>query len=451
MSRPLKRRQYVKLMGASVASVSIAGCGGGGGDDGSGDDGSGGDGSGGDGGGDGSGGDGSGDDGSGGGDRQSVDLPSITNRSGPGSENGVPIAEAESDLIQYINDEELLDVDFEYHDQDAAYDPSEILNVYQSFVDEYDPGLILGDGSPSGHTLAERIAADEILQVIPFGTLSPSVGIENSYHVTASNDYITQNRVALELIAQEDPGARVNLIVPPENPAGVESRPALEYADDLDLEKGEVMEHPLGAASADSIIQRAREDEVDWVVHTTGAPAHTVVLSSIDEVYPELNAVGVGPACTERRAMQSPDLYEGTFWVSSFKTFDEVASGDTGGADVLETVFENYRDTSLEDADPEVAVVDYIRGMAAVDLVKRIFELTIENGGDLTSGPDLRESLHSIEDYEGWGTMAPRTYTEDDPRGNMVARAYQAQEGEWDFMNEFELERTDEWLPSEVL
>jgi branched-chain amino acid transport system substrate-binding protein len=418
MREGIKRREYVKLTAASVAGVALAGCSGGG-----------------------DGGDGP----------ESVDLPSITNRSGPGSENGVPIADAEEDLIEYINQEDVISTDLEYHSRDAAYDPTEILNVYQSFKDEYEPGLIMGDGSPSGHTLAERIATDEILQVIPFGTLSPSVGIENSYHVTASTGYITQNRVALEMIAEEDPGARVNLIVPPGNPAGVESAPALEYADDIDLEKGEVMDHPLSAASADSIIQRCRQDEVDWVVHTTGAPAHTVVLSSIDEIYPELNAVGVGPACTERRIAQSQDLYEGTFWVSSFKTFSEVANGDTAGADVLRTVFEDYQDTSLEEVPVETGVVDYVRGMAVVDLVRRIFEITIERGADPTSGPELRESLFQVEDFEGWGTMAPRTYTEEDPRGTMTCRGYRGEGGEWSLMDTYTLERTDEWLPSEVL
>lgn len=390
-------------------------------------------------------------DGGGGGGPQSVALPSITNRSGPGSENGVPIANAEKDLVKYVNEEDVISTDFSYHSRDAAYDPTEILNVYQSFKKKYNSGLIMGDGSPSGHTLAERIAADKILQVIPYGTLSPSVGIENSYHVTASTGYITQNRVALEMIAQEDPGAKVNFIVPPENPAGVESAPALEYATDIGLEKGEVMDHPLDAASADSIIQRAKEDNVDWVVHTTGAPAHTVVLSSIEKVYPELNAVGVGPACTERRIAQSPDLYQDTFWVSSFKTFSEVANGDTKGAKVLQTVFEDYHDKSLDEVSIETAVVDYIRGMATVDLVRRIFEITLSRGADPKSGPELRKSLFQIEDFKGWGTMAPRTYTEKDPRGTMKCRGYRGENGKWSQVDTYTLERTDKWLPSEIL
>lgn len=418
----IKRRQYIQLTLGSAGVLGLAGCSGNGGDDGT--------------------------DGE---TPNAVALPSITNRSGPGSENGVPIADAEADLTRYVNEEDLLDVDWEYHSQDAAYDPTQILNTYQGYKEDYEFGLFLGDGSPSGHTLAERIAQDENLQIIPFGTLSPSVGIENSYHVTASNDYITQNRVALEMIEDEDPGAKVNLIVPPGNPAGEESAPALEYADDLDLVKGEVMDHPLGAASADSIIQRAKEDEVDWVVHTTGAPAHTVVLSSIAEIYPELNAVGVGPANTERRIAESPDLYEDTFWVVSFKTFNEVAFGNTKGANVLKTVFEDYHDTSLSDVPRETAVVDYIRGMAVVDLARRVFELTLDRGADPTSGPELRQSLFEVEDFNGWGTMAPRTYTEADPRGNMVSRGYRGVDGEWEFIDNFELERTDEWLPSEVL
>lgn len=423
MRDSIQRRRYIQLAAAATGGIALGGCTG---DDGDGDD-------------DGDGGD-------------AVPLPSITNRSGPGSENGIPIAEAEADLMQYINDEDLLDVDFEYDGRDAAYDPTEILNVYEAFKDEYEPlGLILGDGSPSGHTLAEATAADEILHVIPFGTLSPAVGVENSYHATISNDYITQNRAALELIAQEDPGAKVNFIIPPGNPAGVESRPALEYADELDLEKGEVLDHPLEAASADSIMERMQEDEVDWAVHTTGAPAHTVVLSSRAEVYPELNLVGVGPACTERRARESPDLYEGTFWVSSMKKFDEVAFGDGPGAEVLQTVWDRYRDEDIENADPEVAVVDYIRGMAAVDLARRIFEITLERGADPRNGSDVRESLYMIEDYAGWETMAPRTYTEEDPRGNMAARAYEAKDGEWEFEDEIVLERGEKWLPREML
>lgn len=417
----ISRRKYMHLTAASMAGVALAGC------------------------------SGSSNGGDGGGGPQSVALPSITNRSGPGSENGVPIADAEEDLVKYVNKEDVISTDFSYHSRDAAYDPTEILNVYQSFKEEFSPGLIMGDGSPSGHTLAERIAADKIMQVIPFGTLSPSVGIENSYHVTASTGYITQNRVALEMIAEEDPGAKVNLIVPPGNPAGVESAPALDYATDLDLEKGEVMDHPLGAASADSIIQRAKQDNVDWVVHTTGAPAHTVVLSSIDEIYPELNAVGVGPACTERRIAQSPNLYQDTFWVSSFKTFPEVANGDTKGAKVLQTVFEDYHDMSLDEVPIETGVVDYIRGMAMVDLVRRIFEITFNRGADHKSGSELRKSLFQIEDFEGWGTMAPRTYTEEDPRGTMTCRGYRGENGKWSLMDTYSLERTDKWLPSEVL
>lgn len=419
MRKHINRRRYIKLATAVSGSIALSGCIGGNGDGNGGD--------------------------------QGVPIPSITNRSGPGSENGIPIAEAESDLIQYINDEELLDEDLHYDGRDAAYDPTEILNVYEEFKKEYDPGVILGDGSPSGHTLAESTAADQILHIIPFGTLSPAVGVENSYHATISNDYITQNRAALELIEEEEPGAKVNLIVPPGNPAGVESAPALEYADELDLEKGEVMDHPLGAASADSIMERMAEDDVDWAVHTTGAPAHTVVLSSRAEVYPELNLVAVGPAGSERRARESPDLYEGTFWVASMKKFDEVAFGDGPGADVLEAVWDRYRDNDLEDADPQIATLDYIRGMAAIDLARRVFEITMERGADPRSGQDLRESFYMIEDYAGWETMAPRTYTEEDPRGNMAARAYEARDGEWEFRNEIKLDRDERWLPREML
>jgi len=429
----LNRREYLQLTTGATGAFALSGCTGNGNGNGNGDGSGNGNGN----------GDGSG--------QAAVPLPSITNRSGPGSENGIPIAEAEGDLIQYMNDENLLEIDLEYHDRDAAYDPTQILEVYESFKNEYEPGLILGDGSPSGHTLAEQTAADEILHIIPFGTLSPAVGVENSYHATISNDYITQNRAALKLIEQEDPGAKVNLIVPPGNPAGVESAPALEYADELDLEKGEVVDHELGAASADSLMEQMASNDVNWAVHTTGAPAHTVVLSSRAEVYPELNLVGVGPACTERRAAQSPDLYEGTYWVSSMKTFDEVAFGDGPGADVLQTVWDRYRDNDIENADPEVAVVDYIRGMAAIDLAKRVFEITLERGADPTSGPDLRESFYMIEGHAGWETMAPRTYAEEDPRGNMAARAYVAADGEWDFLNEIVLDRDERWLPSEML
>jgi hypothetical protein len=376
---------------------------------------------------------------------ETVPFLSLVETSGPLSEMGTVYATAEEALVQYLNEEDVFDFDFEYVSRDFGWKADEAVRIYDEYTQEYDPGFLFGVGASDGLSLSSRVAEDEVTHINPQETPEvASPGLPWSF--VSHSIYHDQVRVFLEVVEEDDPGSRVGIIFP-DVPGGRGIVKAMSYAEELDIEAGIEIAQPIDASSADSQMERAREDELDYLISHNTTALHVITTQSANKVYPEVTVVGTAGAASEFRVQEAPDIFEDHGFVSSTKTFNEVVEEDTTGSEVLNTTFERYHDSSAADADPELGNINYIQAMNGVDLVKRTLENTIEMDGDPQNGSDVREGVLAIEDYEGWELSPPRTITDDDPRPSTAARVYDVTDGQFEFVSERSVPRREEWIP----
>jgi len=385
----------------------------------------------------------------GGSDEGTVRLPGIHDTSGATSDVGAPAAEGTIDTIEYINDNDPLDVELDHPWVDYAYDVQEASQAYDDYTSDSFPPGIIGWGTADTEALSETVAADEVVYVS--ASYSETLMTPNSpYNFFGNLDYTSQGRVHLEWIAENDPDATVGYITN-DTPFGLtaveganEGGPA--YAEELGLDLADRLSLALDAASAESQLRRARENGIDYLIHQNTSAPMEVLVSDREEVYPEVELMGLTYTLDELRVEESPDSYEGVRYASAFKTFDEALETDRAG-DAIEAMFED-RDESLDDR--EVANLNYVRGMIhALVMFKGVENAAADDDLDPNEGADLRQGLFQIDGWDAWGLIEPITYAEDDRRPTMTGRIYQVQDGEMALDDTFELPRRDEWIAGE--
>lgn len=377
-----------------------------------------------------------------GGGTEGVRVPGLYDTSGATSDVGLPSALGGRDGINYINDNDLLDLDIDHEWVDYAYDVEEAVRAYDDFVSESFPPAIIGWGTADTEALAPQVAEDEVVYI----SASYSENLmapENDYNFFGNLDYSSQGRIHLEWINSNDPGSKVSFIHH-NSPFGLSPvEPGEAYAEELGLEVGPRFELPSGASSAESQLRRAREEDVEYLIHQNVAAPMQVLVADRQEVYPEVEIMGLTYTTDELRVEQSPEAFEGVRYVSAFKTFDEALESGRGG-DAIQEMFDEYRDESLDDR--EVANLNYVRGFIHSLLVFRALSNVQEMDLDPTVGADFREGMFAIEEWDGWGLIEPLTYSQGDRRPTMTGRVYEVRDGEMQFDEKFELERRTEWI-----
>jgi len=408
-----RRRQFIKTTLGGTAVVTLAGCT-----------------------------DSGGGDGDGGGNNNTpsgVFLPGVYDLSGGSSENGIPYQKGATDAIKYINGEDVLPFDFDHEWVDASYEVPNVKQAYDDFSQNNPPGMI-GWGTPSTEALGPRYARDKtvvITAAYPAGILQP----ETNYNFFANLSYSDMVRAIMKFISEEDPGAKVALVRNTIPFGKSPSAAAQQYAEKVGLEIREddiVLE--LSASSAESQLRRAKQENIDWLIHQNVAGPHQVLLKDRQSVYPEVKVTATTWGGTEARVSQSAEIYEGTWVVNGFKTFQDIINSDVEAADILETVFENYRDAEFDDL--EVANADYIRGFINPLTIAQGFQNAVDNGLDPTKGENVREGMFEINDWNAYGMASPITFTEDDRRAMMTGNMYQAVDGELKVQTTVELDRS---------
>ena len=375
-------------------------------------------------------------------DDDRVLIPGIHDTSGATSDVGAPAAEGTIDTWEYINDNDLLDAEVNHDWVDYAYEVEEATRAYDDYLDDGPPPAIIGWGTADTEALAPRVADDEIVYI----SASYSEALmqpETDYNFFIKLDYSSQARVLLEWIADNDPGSMISFFHHNspfgESPVG----PGEEYAQELGLEVGSRQELPGGAASAESQLISAREEDVDYILHQSTAAPMEVLVSDAQDVYPEVEIMGLTYTTDELRTQESPEAFEGVRYASAFDTFEEALDSDPGG-DLIRELWEDYRDESMDNI--EIANLNYVRGVLHALVAFRALEHVEEMGLDPHDGSDFREAMFEIEDWDGWGMVEPLTYTEDDRRPTMTGRVYEVQDGEMVRDEIYELERRAEWI-----
>jgi len=436
-----RRRTFLKHVGGAAGVVALAGCLGGDGNDsdggGDGNDSDGG----GDGGGDG-GSDGGGDGGSDGGGGGPVTVAGIYDLSGATSDVGRPTALGSQDAIAYFNENDTLGREINHPNNDYAYEVPQAQQYYQEYTSGGEPPIITGWGTADTEALAPKVAEDEIVYIS--AAYSAKLMEEATpYNFFGNLDYTSQGRAHLKWISENDPDSTVGFIF--SNTAFGKSpvEGGKQYAEELGLDLAPDINLPLTANSAETQVQKAKDAEIDYLIHQNTAAPMQVLLQAKQDIYPEMTVCGLTWTVDELRVQQNPELWEGTRAVNAFKIFDEVMDEDTRGSEMIRANI-NREGRSMDD--PKVANLNYVRGGIHAILALKALQNAIEMGRDPTEGANVREGMLAIEDDDMWGLAEPFTFQEGDRRPTMTGRLYEVADGEMQFDTRTELPRREDWI-----
>ena len=405
----LGRRRLLKGAAASGAILGVAGCLGGG-----------------DGGGEGSG---------------PITVPGIYDESGGTSDVGRPAAIGSKDTMKYINDNDLLSREVEHPNDDYAYEVPQAQQLYQEYTSDGEPPMIIGWGTADTEALSGTVAEDEIVY-ISASYSDKLLTSESPYNFFGNLDYTSQARAHLKWIADNDSGAKIAFIFS-NNPFGkspVEGGKA--YAEELGLEVGSDINLPLTANSATTQLRQAKDDDIDYLIHQNTSAPMRVLLQDKDEVYPDVTICGLTYTVDERVVSESPDLFEGVRYVNAFKTFQGALDSGGMGADIIK---ENFEREGRDMDNPEVAQLNYVRGVIHALLALKGLQNTIDAGNEVT-GANARQGMFDIQDDNMEGLAQPYTFKEDDRRPTMTGRLFEVTDGSLSFDTTVELPRRDDWI-----
>ncbi|TKR26009.1 ABC transporter substrate-binding protein [Natronomonas salsuginis] len=429
------RRGFLGKAGGAAAAataVGLAGCSGNGnGSNGNGGNGNGGNGNGGNG-------------GNGNGGIGEVDIPALYDLSGATSDVGRPTGIGSRDAIAWLNESDEIDFQIAHDWVDYAYEVPQAQQNYSSYTSGDEPPIIIGWGTADTEALASDVAADEIVY-ISASYSDDLLGEETPYNFFANLDYTSQGRAHVKWIADNDPDATVAYIhnTTPFGEAPVEGGEA--YAEELGLDVVDSIALELSANSADTQVQRAENNGVDYLIHQNTAAPMQVLLSSIEERGADIEVMGLTWTVDEFRAQEAPDLFEGVRYVNSNISFAQAMNSDADGWQIIEESFER-EGHSMDN--PEIANINYVRGVVHALLAVEGVRHAQEMGLDPSSGADIREALIDIDDFDAWGLL-PETYDyqDGDRRPTMNGQTYVVEDGEMVPDEMVELERREDWLP----
>jgi branched-chain amino acid transport system substrate-binding protein len=210
----------------------------------------------------------------------------------------------------------------------------------------------------------------------------------------------------------------------------------LDVADSITLE--------LAANTADTQVERAMNNDIDYLIHQNTAAPMQVLMSSVDDLGADITVMGLTWTVDEFRA-QETDVFEGVRYVNANMSWDQTNDSEPDGWEIIQDSFERE---GHEMSNPEVANINYVRGVAHALLAVEALQSVNDDGGDINSGAAVREAIFELDDFDARG-LIPETlnYMEGDRRATMWGQTYQVSDGDILPEEEIELERREEWLP----
>ena len=403
------RRRFLQGVAGVAGTAAIAGCSGGeGGDEGSG----------------------------------SVRVPGLYDISGATSDVGRPTALGSRDAITWLNENGDLPREIEHNWNDYAYEVPQAQQFYDEYTSDETPPAMVGWGTADTEALASTVAADEVVYV----SASYAANLltdEAPYNFFGNLDYTSQARAHLKWISENDPDGKIAFIFS-NNPFGkapVEG--GKQYANELDLEVGADIDLPLTANSATSQLEKASQNDVDYLIHQNTAAPMQVLMRDQKDVYPEVTICGLTYTVDEFRAAESPEVFEGARYVNAFRTFQGALDAGGRGATIIEDSFER-EGRSMDD--PQVANLNYVRGVIHTLLVQRGIQNAVDADEDPTVGANVRQGMFGIADDDMGDLAQPFNYMEGDRRPTMTGRLFEVSDGSLSFDTTIELPRREDWI-----
>ena len=377
-------------------------------------------------------------------DEAGIRVPGIYDLSGGTADVGRPTGLGSRDAIAWYNENDELDEEIIHDWQDYAYEVDEAQQQYSGHTADDFPPVIIGWGTADTEALANDAHFDEVVY-ISASYSDALLGSETQYNFYTNLDYTSQARAHLQWIADNDPDATVAFI---HNTTAFGESPipgGEAYAEELGLDLEDNITLELDEGDAGTQVQRAEDNDVDYLIHQNTADPMRVLLQAIDQRGADITVMGLTWTVDEFRVAEFPELFEGARYVNANVTWDEALASDARGAQIIEESFEREgRDMD----DPEDANLNYVRGVTHAALAIEGIKLAQEMGNDPHSGADVREAFFELEGFDGEGLLPqPLNFEEDDRRATMTGQMFEVQNGELVHDGAVELERREDWLP----
>lgn len=372
---------------------------------------------------------------------EGISIPGLYDLSGATGDVGRPTGVGSRDAIEWLNENGDLDQEILHDWHDYAYEVPEAQQQYDEWTQDDNPPVLIGWGTADTEALADDVAFDEIVYVS--ASYSDDLMAEEfDYNFYANIDYTSQTRAHLEWIAEQESDATVAFVhnTTPFGETVLDGGQA--YAEELGLDLEDSIALEPDENDATTQVQRAEDNDVDYIIHQNTAAPMQVLLSAINSRDADITVCGTTWTVDELRAQaEAPDLFEGVRYVNSNYTFAEAQEEGGDGWEIIEESFER-EDHDMDD--PEVANLNYVRGVVHALLAYE----GVSEAEDPHSGASVREALFGLEDFDGWGLLPePVNYEEGDRRPTMTGRIYEVQDEEIVHDTSIELERHDGWIP----
>lgn len=305
--------------------------------------------------------------------------------------------------------------------EDYQYDVAIAERLYADYTSQ---GVVAiqGWGTADTEALRGQVNADEI----PYMSASYSEELTNveetPYNFIVATSYSDQMRIALNWISEQDPGAEV-AVFHHDSPFGMSPvEDGQAYIDENGLNLGyQSIVMPGGATDFVGELRRVEADGVGYiVVQNVESPAaqlaRDIAAQGLDIQLILLNWSG-GELFIELAGENA----EGAI---SVQPWSPVAHEVQGQDDAR---------AYLEEQGEELTSLHYTQGWWKMALMSDAIESVVESGDEVT-GPAIRESLETVEDYDTGGVSLPVTLTtrDDGRRAGMVCSPmWQVDGGEW--------------------
>ncbi|MCC6567587.1 MAG: ABC transporter substrate-binding protein [Chloroflexi bacterium] len=364
-------------------------------------------------------------------DGEPIKIGAVFDLSGATGDVGTPYANGVIAYVAALNESggingrpiELISADYAYSVETAE-------QLYAQFVAE---GVVVFMGWGTGDTLAlvSRIAEDEI----PFISASYSASLNDPngtapYNFLIATTYGDQLEIMMMYMleqweAEGNSAADMRIAVfHHDSPFGTDPlAQGDEYAASAGI--GGVLHIPMPRGATDFTAELQQADDfgvTHIIVQNVSSPAALLAQNAFD-FFGGAGMVHFGClnwCADELFVSRAGEAAEGVLGAIPFTPTTVEVEGQEGPRAFLEAQGQTLEEASLH----------FSQGWAAMDVMAEAIRRTLDAGLELT-GPNIRATLETFEDYETGGLLAPVSFSPEDHRANRALKIYQVENGIW--------------------
>ncbi len=377
----------------------------------------------------------------GGGDSPGADeirIGAIFDLTGPTADVGTHYADGLRGFVEWTNRQggiagRTLDLAF----QDYGYDVGRAEQLYSQYAQR---GVVAFMGWGTGDTEALRLRIVE--DRIPFTSASLSHVLgdpeEAPYNFLTATTYSDQFFIVLDFIKERHeaaglPGQPRVALLHNASPFGLSpwQQGGQAYAAQIGVD-AEAYEMPRGATDFTAELTQVRQSGAQYVVFQNTSGPVALALRNARSLGLDVTFVCLNWCANELLIDLAPEAAESVMGSMPFAPLSEEVEGTRDIRAYLEGEGISLEETSNA----------FTQGWWTMAVMAEGIRRTLERGLELT-GPNIKASLETLDEFDTGGVSVPITFTADDHRGSKGLRIYIVEDGAWRPVSEFRAVATD--------